>query len=74
MERDWNNLTEAQRAEFTVWQEQQREAAVAKARADAAAAGRPKRYDDMTDAERREFARKNGIAVRFNSRTSRVEV
>lgn len=63
MEQDWNRLTEQDRAEFSAWRLMKQSAADAKALSEAEAAAAPKKYDAMTEAEKRVWLRQQGIPV-----------
>ena len=63
MESQWSNMTDEQRAEFTAWRTMKQQQAEAAALAEAEAAAAPKRYEAMTETEKRAWLRQQGISV-----------
>ncbi len=63
MELEWNRLTDAERAEFSVWRQQRLADLEAKLKAKAEAAAKPKLYVDMTSEEKRRWRQTTGIPI-----------
>ncbi len=68
MELDWNKLTDAERADFSVWRQQQLAELEGKLKANAEAAAKPKLYVDMTSDEKRRWRQTIGIPISHTER------
>lgn len=68
MEAEWSKMTDEQRAEFSAWRAMKQAEAEARAQAEAQKAAEPKRYDEMTETEKRAWLRRQGILVNSGAR------
>jgi hypothetical protein len=68
MESQWSQMTDEQRAEFSAWRLMKQQQADAKVQAEAEAAAATKRYEAMTENEKRAWLDGHGLRVPHGSK------